>query len=91
MKNIIKFYNESYKKRIKLVESLKKKYSNLKPREKRIQHVVFSHREGLRWYFRSTLTSKIFLISLNIFDIPLLLNGIYLLVPPLTVNHIKWK
>lgn len=54
-----------------------------------IQHVVYSHREGLRWYFISTETKKRFMISLYPIDILLLFNGLYLLIPPLKKSHIN--
>ena len=57
-----------------------------------IRHVVFSKRERLRWYFVDTQHPEkgphLFL-SLNPFDIKYLLNGIYILIPPLNKNHIK--
>ena len=37
-----------------------------------IQHVVYSHREGLRWYFKSTERKGTFVISLYPWDIRLL-------------------
>ena len=58
-----------------------------------IQHVVYSHREGLRWYFKSTERKGTFVISLYPWDIRLLKYGLYLLIPPLKETHIKgnWK
>ena len=53
------------------------------------KYVVYSHYKNLRWYFKSTNTNEFFMISLNIFDIPLILRGIYLLLPPFKVKHIK--
>ncbi len=57
-----------------------------------IKHVVFHHYEKLRWYFIDTQNPEegahLFL-SINPFDIKYLLNGIYLLIPPLNKNHIK--
>lgn len=47
-----------------------------------IQHVVYSHREGLRWYFKSTERKDTFVISLYPWDIRLLKYGFYLLIPP---------
>ena len=38
-----------------------------------IQHVVYSHREGLRWYFKSTERKGTFVISLYPWDIRLLI------------------
>ena len=43
-----------------------------------IQHVVYSHREGLRWYFKSTERKGTFVISLYPWDIRLLKYGLYL-------------
>lgn len=40
-----------------------------------IQHVVYSHREGLRWYFKSTERKDTFVISLYPWDIRLLKYG----------------
>lgn len=54
-----------------------------------IQHVVYSHREGLRWYFKSTERKGTFVISLYPWDIRLLKYGLYLLIPPLKETHIK--
>lgn len=55
-----------------------------------IQHVVYSHREGLRWYFKSTERKDTsFVISLYPWDIRLLKYGFYLLIPPLKETHIK--
>lgn len=36
-----------------------------------IQHVVYSHRKGLRWYFKSTERKGTFVISLYPWDIRL--------------------
>ena len=54
-----------------------------------IQHVVYSHREGLRWYFKSTERKDTFVISLYPWDIRLLKYGFYLLILPLKETHIK--
>lgn len=54
-----------------------------------IRHVVFSHRKGLRWYFKSTDLKGMFVISLYPWDIRLLKYGLYLLIPPLKKSHIK--
>lgn len=54
-----------------------------------IQHVVFDHYEKLRWYFISTETDNMFMISLNINDIKYLKYGFYLLLPPFKKSHIK--
>ena len=54
-----------------------------------IQHVVYSHREGLRWYFKSTERKDTFVISLYPWDIRLLKYGFYLLIPPLKETHIR--
>lgn len=62
----------------------------------KLRHVVYSHREGLRWYFIDTQHPEkgahIFL-SLNPLDIKYLLYGVNILVPPTNVSHIKgnWK
>ena len=56
----------------------------------KIKHVVFSHYNCLRWYFIDIMTKKYYFLSLNIKDIKYLLNGINILIPPLTKNHIKW-
>lgn len=53
-----------------------------------IQHVVYTHRDKLRWYFISTENKKIYFISLNIKDIKYLFNGIHLLVPPFSIKHL---
>lgn len=59
----------------------------------RIKHVVYSHRDGLRWYFIDTERPNIgpsYFISLNPKDIKyLLIGGLYLLLPPLKKSHIK--
>lgn len=55
----------------------------------RIRHVVYSHRKGLRWYFKSTKSKNMFIISLYPKDIKLLKFGFYFLIPPLKVTHIK--
>ncbi len=54
-----------------------------------IRHVVYSHRKGLRWYFKSTELKGMFVISLYPWDIRLLKYGLYLLIPPLKQTHIK--
>ena len=60
---------------------------------KRIKHVVYSHRDGLRWYFIDTERPHIgpsYFISLNPKDIKyLFINGLYLLLPPFRKTHIK--
>lgn len=56
----------------------------------RICHVVFSRYENFRWYFIDTKTGKeSYFLSINPFDIKYLINGIYILIPPFTKNHIK--
>ena len=54
-----------------------------------IKHVVFHHYEKLRWYFIDTIDKRMYFLSINPFDIKYLLNGIYILIPPLNKNHIK--
>lgn len=54
-----------------------------------IQHVVYSHRKGLRWFFKSTENARYFFVSLYPRDIKYLLCGIFLLIPPLSISHIK--
>lgn len=54
-----------------------------------IRHVVYDHREGLRWYFVDTQTKILYFLSLNPMDIKYLLYGVNILVPPLSKNHIK--
>lgn len=54
-----------------------------------IQHVVYSHRKELRWYFKSTERKGTFVISLYPWDTRLLKYGLYLLIPPLKETHIK--
>lgn len=54
-----------------------------------IRHVVYDHREGLRWYFVDTQTKRLYFLSLNPMDIKYLLYGVNILVPPLSKNHIK--
>lgn len=54
-----------------------------------VRHVVYSHREGLRWYFKSTELKGMFIISLYPSDIRLLNKGLYLLLPPFKKEHIK--
>lgn len=56
-----------------------------------IQHVVYSHREGLRWYFKSTERKDTFVISLYPWDIRLLKYGFYLLIPPLKETHMRFE
>ena len=62
----------------------------------KLRHVVYSHREGLRWYFIDTQHPEkgahLFL-SLNPLDIKYLAYGLNILVPPTNVSHIKgnWK
>lgn len=56
----------------------------------KIKHVVYSHREGLRWYFVDTQTKKMYFLSLDPRDIKyLIFGGIHILIPPLTIKHIK--
>ena len=60
----------------------------------KLRHVVYSHREGLRWWFIDTQRpekgASLFL-SLNPLDIKYLFRGgIHFLCPPLTVKHIKF-
>lgn len=55
----------------------------------KIRHVVYSRREGLRWYFVDTLTKREYFLSLNPADIKYLLNGINILIPPFSEKHIK--
>ncbi len=58
----------------------------------KINRVVYSHREGLRWYFIDTQNPEkgahLFL-SLNPLDIKYLFNGIHILCPPMKKEHIK--
>lgn len=54
-----------------------------------IRHVVYDHREGLRWYFVDTQTKRLYFLSLNPMDIRYLLYGVNILVPPFIKNHIK--
>lgn len=54
-----------------------------------IRHVVFSHRKGLRWYFKLTELKGIFIISLYPWDIRLLKYGLYLLILPFKKSRIK--
>lgn len=54
-----------------------------------IRHVVYSHRDGLRWYFLDTMTQRKYLLSLNLSDIKYLKYGVNILVPPFSKNHIK--
>lgn len=60
----------------------------------KLRHVVYSHREGLRWYFLDTQRPEkgaYLFLSLNPLDIKyLILGGIHFLCPPLTVKHIKF-
>lgn len=62
---------------------------------KRIKHVVYSHREGLRWYFIDTTNPEkgpYYFISLDPRDIKyIFLEGLYFLIPPFKINHIKGK
>lgn len=57
----------------------------------KVRHVVYSHREGLRWYFIDTQNPEkgLYFLSLNPLDIKFLFNGIYILCPPMKKNHIK--
>lgn len=56
----------------------------------KIRHVVYSHRDGLRWYFMDTYTKNMYFLSLNPLDIKyLILGGIHILIPPISVKHIK--
>ena len=60
----------------------------------KLRHVVYSHREGLRWYFIDTQRPEkgaYLFLSLNPLDIKYLFRGIYLLCPPLKKSHIKGK
>ena len=54
-----------------------------------IKHVVFSHYKGLRWYFKSTIDGQFYIISLRLSDIKLLRYGLFLLIPPFKITHIK--
>jgi hypothetical protein len=58
----------------------------------KINRVVFSHRDGLRWYFIDTQHPEkgahLFL-SINPMDIKYLFNGIHILCPPTKKKHIK--
>ena len=60
---------------------------------KRLKRVVYSHREGLRWYFIDTENpdkGPAYFLSLNPKDIKyLILGGVYLLMPPTNKKHIK--
>ena len=62
---------------------------------KGIRHVVYSHREGFRWYFIDTKNPEkgpIYFLSLDPRDIVYLIyGGIYLLIPPFNKNHINGK
>lgn len=53
------------------------------------KHVVYSHRDRLRWYFIDTQYHKYYFLSLNPLDIKYLLNGIFILIPPFSKNHIQ--
>ena len=55
----------------------------------KIRHVVFSHYSHFRWYFIDTQTQREYFLSVNPFDLKYLLNGINLLFPPFSRNHIK--
>ena len=55
----------------------------------KIRHVVYSHREGLRWWFIDTQTGRKYFLSLNPLDIKYLVNGVNMLIPPFSINHIK--
>ena len=58
----------------------------------KINRVVYSHREGLRWYFIDTQNPEkcaYLFLSLNPLDIKYLLNGIHILCPPMKKEHIK--
>ena len=58
----------------------------------KIKRVVYSHREGLRWYFIDTQNHEkgaYLFLSLNPLDIKYLLNGIHILCPPMKKEHIK--
>ena len=57
----------------------------------RIKHVVFDKREGLRWWFVDTeRPMDRYILSLYPKDFKYLIrNGIYLLFPPFTTNHIR--
>ena len=58
----------------------------------RVKHVVYSHREGLRWWFVDTKRPEggpKYFLSLDPRDIKYLLNGIHILIPPFSKNHIK--
>ena len=54
-----------------------------------IRHVVYDHREGLRWYFVDTQTKIQYFLSLNPMDIKYLRYGVNILMPPLSKKHIK--
>lgn len=60
---------------------------------KRLKHVVYSHREGLRWYFIDTKNPEkgpIYFLSLDPRDIKFLIyGGIYFLFPPFNKSHIN--
>ena len=60
----------------------------------KLRHAVYSHREGLRWYFLDTQRPEkgaYLFLSLNPLDIKYLIyEGIHFLCPPLTKNHIKF-
>lgn len=83
----ISFHNLQVNLQILLVERIF--FLCLKIMKNFIQHVVYSHREGLRWYFKSTEHKGTFVISLYPWDIRLLKYGLYLLIPPLKETHIK--
>ena len=59
----------------------------------KIKHVVYSHRDGLRWWFIDTQTQKLtYFLSLYPSDIKyLIFGGIYFLIPPFNKKHIKGK
>ena len=54
-----------------------------------IRHVVYSHRKGLRWYFKSTELKGMFVISLYLCDIKLLRYNLYSLLSHLNKLILK--
>lgn len=56
----------------------------------RVKRVVFKKRIGLRWYFIDTRDKREYFLSLVPKDIfYLLYGGIFFLLPPTNIKHIK--
>lgn len=55
----------------------------------KFKHVVYSHRDKLRWYFIDTQDHEYYFLSLNPLDIKYLFYGIFILIPPFCKKHIK--